>query len=87
MNSYNVDNFMGLLLALVNQDEVDNDKIVSKHGVIAVYDTQDNEKLIALFDNAVNCAKLFNTSRECINDNICRGNLRQGRYRIERVII
>lgn len=55
--------------------------------VICVYDTFKSDKLVAIFNNAISCAKFFNTSSNIINAIVCKGQLRWDRYRLERVKI
>ena len=50
-----------------------------------MYDTKNNDKLIAIFNNAENCAKFFNTTREAIYSTISKKILKLRRYKIERV--
>jgi len=78
-----IENYKDLLFAIFNTEE----PIKQKYGVICVYDTKDNEKLVAIFNNATTCGKFFNTTGGCINDNISRKQLRCARYRIERVVL
>ena len=52
---------------------------------ICVYDTKDNDRLVAIFNSGKACAEYFNTSTKYIYVNVCRGNLRLGRYKLERV--
>lgn len=73
--------YLNLLSAICNSD----DEKDYKNSCIVVYDTFDNEKPIAIFTKSKYCAKFFNTNEKCIAGNICRGNLRKCRYKIERV--
>lgn len=81
-NSIYYEPYINLLQTICNSD---NDK--DYKSCIVVYDTYDNEKPIAVFSKAKYCAKFFNTNEKCIADNICRGNLRNHRYKIERVYL
>lgn len=73
--------YLNLLCAICNSD----DDETYRNSCIVVYDTFENERLIAIFTKAKYCAKFFNTNEKCIADNICRGNLRKCRYKIVRV--
>lgn len=73
--------YLDLLRAICNSD----DKKTYGNSCIVVYDTFENEKPIAVFSKAVDCARFFNTSAQVIKCNISRGNLRNYRYKIERV--
>lgn len=84
MNSLNIDEYKELLFSIFNTDYED-DKSTNKYGVICVYDTLKNDKLIAIFNNATTCADFFKTDRDTINCAICRNNLRNNRYRLERL--
>lgn len=73
--------YLNLLCAICNSD----DDETYRNSCIVVYDTFENERLIAIFTKAKYCAKFFNTNEKCIADNICRSNLRKCRYKIVRV--
>ncbi len=53
--------------------------------IYAIYDEKDNDRLVTVFDKAKEVAKFFETSRECIYCAISRKQLRENRYRIEKV--
>ena len=78
-----IENYKDLLYAIFNTEEGKT----LKYGVICVYDTKDNEKLIAIFNSSTTCADFFKTNRKVIDCNICKKNLRNNRYRLERVIL
>lgn len=73
--------YYNLLKAICNCDSEEN---VNK-SVIAVYDILDNDRLVAVFSKAKYCARFFKTTNTVINCQICRGNIRNGRYKIERI--
>jgi hypothetical protein len=77
-----IENYKDLLVAIFNTDEKLNRK-----SVICVYDTKENEKLIAVFNTAKTCGKFFGTTSKVIDCTICKKFLRQDRYRLERVTI
>ena len=83
MSKKDYEAYINLLQAICNSD---NDKD-NRNSCIVVYDTYDNEKPIAVFSKAKYCAKFFNTNEKCIADNICKGKLRNHRYKIERVYL
>lgn len=80
MINENIDNYKDLLFAIFNSDNES-----PKKSFICVYDTKNNDKLIAIFNNAENCAKFFNTTREAIYSTISKKILKLRRYKIERV--
>lgn len=73
--------YLDLLRAICNSD----DKKTYGDSCIVVYDTFENEKPIAVFSKAEDCAQFFNTSAQTIKCNVSRGNLRKCRYKIVRV--
>ena len=75
-----IENYIDLLNTIFNTDIEKDVK-----SVICVYDTKKQEKLVAVFNNAISCAKFFNTSSNIINTIVCKGQLRWDRYRLERV--
>jgi hypothetical protein len=77
-----IENYKDLLFAIFNTDKENN-----KQSIICVYDTKENEKLIAIFNSSKNCAKFFGTSARIIDCCICRKCLKQNRYRLERLKI
>lgn len=76
-----IENYKNLLLTIQNSD------IITKKKIICVYDTFDNERLIAMFNNTKNCANFFETTRNSIDCAISRHQLRNFRYKIERIIM
>lgn len=58
-----------------------------RNSCIVVYDIYDDEKPIAVFSKAKYCAKFFNTTEKTIGCCICRSNLRNHRYKIERIYL
>lgn len=77
-----IENYKDLLFAILNSDEES-----SKRSVICIYDTQENDKLIAIFNSSKNCGKFFNTNPRTIDSSISKKQLRNKRYRLERVTI
>ena len=73
--------YMNLLSAICNSDSDEKER----KSVIAVYDILDNEKLIAIFSNSINCARFFNTDRKTIDCTISKGQIRAKRYKLERI--
>ena len=76
-----IENYKNLLSAIQNSD------IITKKKVICVYDTFDNERLIAMFNNTKSCADFFETSVNAIDCAVSRHQLRNFRYKIERLTI
>ena len=76
-----MENYYRLLYAIFNSDSEENNKY--NHPIIA-YDIE-TDLPIAVFKNAKTCAQFFNTTREVINCNLCRKNLKNAKYRLERV--
>lgn len=79
----NIDNYKLLLSTIFNSDE-SNREVKS---VICVYDTLDNERLVAVFSKSQACGDFFGTTRRVIDCDICRKKLKAKRYRLERVEI
>ena len=75
-----MNNYKSLLFAIFNINPEE-----PKRDLVCVYDTKDGDKLIAIFNSGKECAKFFNTSENCINSIICKKNLRNHRFRIERL--
>ena len=78
-----IENYKDLLFAIFNVDTNDT----NLKSLICVYDTFEDEKLIAIFNNSKSCAKFFNTSARCIDSTICKKVLRNDRYKLERIKI
>lgn len=76
-----IENYKDLLYTIFNVD-TDDTNIKS---LICVYDTFEDEKLIAIFNNSKSCAKFFNTTTKCIDSTICKKILRMDRYKLERL--
>ena len=74
-----IQNYKHLLFAIFNTE-----KECDKKSVICVYDTKENDRLIAVFNSSKSCAKFFGTSSKSIDCTICRKRLKQDRYRLER---
>lgn len=74
-----VKNYKNLLFTIFHTDNDDTKSF------ICVYDTKDNDRLIAIFNNSDKCSKFFNTTRKSIDTAICKHQLRCRRYRLERV--
>jgi hypothetical protein len=77
-----IENYKELLFTIFNTDVEKNEK-----SVICVYDTKEDDRLIAIFNSSKSCGKFFKTSPRAINKSICRKELRNCRYRLERVIV
>lgn len=77
------ENYKKLLYAIFLSD-IEDDKNSS---IICVYDTRDNDRLIAVFNSLKTCANFFNTSAEVISSTISRKVLRNKRFKIERLNI
>ncbi len=77
-----MENYKDLLIAIFNTDAEDNRK-----SVICVYDTKENDKLIAVFNSSKSCGKFFGTKPRVIDCFVCRKQLKEDRYRLERVTI
>ena len=78
------ENYKNLLFAIFN---VYTDEEKGHTKPIVVYDTKNDDILIAIFKNAKSCANFFKTSQKAINSSICRCSLRKNRYRLERIDI
>lgn len=63
------------------------DKKEGKNKIICVYDTQDNDRLVAIFNKSADCGKLFGMKRGDIDCYVHKGNLVKGRFRLERLVI
>jgi hypothetical protein len=74
-----IDNYKNLLFAILNTEQQETANF------ICVYDTTDNDRLIAIFNSSRTCANFFKTSARSIDSTICRKNLKFNRYRLERV--
>lgn len=77
----NTENYKELLNTIFNSDE--SEKIVKS--VICVYDTFEEDRLVAVFSKSEACGNFFRTTRRVIDCDICRGKLKANRYRLERV--
>lgn len=77
------ENYKELLYAIFFSDIEDS----KKSSIICVYDTQDSDRLIAVFNSLKTCANFFNTSAEVISSTISRKALRNKRFRIERLTV
>lgn len=77
----NIENYLYLLFAIENSDGYKK----QKYGVIGVYDTTDNDRLVAIFNNTTTLANFFKVTKDYIASNcLCRKKLLKGRYRLER---
>lgn len=74
--------YYDLLQAITNSDQEEKNH---RYGVICVYDTFDNDRLVAIFNNAKTCGDFFGTNENVISCNMSRKQLKSGRYRLERV--
>ena len=75
-----INNYKNLLFAIFNTNQEE-----PKRGIICVYDTKDNDRLVAIFNSSKECAKFFDTNSRCIDSIICKQNLRNHRFRLERI--
>lgn len=75
-----IHSYKNLLFAIFNTNSEE-----PKRDIICVYDTKDNDRLIAIFNSSKECAKFFNTNYNCIDSIICKKNLRNHRFRLERL--
>lgn len=79
-NDYKDMEYLLLAFAILASDN----EPATKLGVIGVYDMQDNERLVGVFNNSKNCANILGTNYIAIKQNICKKTLYKDRYRIER---
>lgn len=77
-----IENYKDLLFAIFNSDN-ENDK----KSVICVYDTKEDEKLIAIFNSSKSCGKFFSVNARAIDISVCTKRLRNHRYRLERITL
>lgn len=77
-----IENYKDLLFAILSSDEENH-----KKSVICMYDTKDNDKLIAIFNSSKSCGKFLNTNPRTIDSSISKKLLRNRRYRLERLTI
>lgn len=52
-----------------------------------IYDTKDKDIIVGMFRKIEDVARFFNTNTNVIFSQISKKNLRENRYRIERIII
>ena len=83
MNQGITDYYKDLLYSIFNVEFTKEKK--GSTGFICVYDTKENDRLVAIFNTSKTCAKFFNTDFKCIDSAICRGQLKFRRYRLERI--
>ena len=57
----------------------------SKCGVLCVYDMDDSELCIAIFNKSKTCANFFNTTTKAIDMKVFNKTLFRDRFKIERV--
>ena len=81
-NNIDIENYKELLFAIFNTDEENG-----KTKIICVYDTKDNDRLVAIFNSSKSCAKFFKASPDTIDGCITKKQLKNDRYRLERVKI
>jgi len=55
------------------------------YGLLCVYDMDDSELCIGIFNNSKSCGQFFNTSDKVINTYVCTDRLYNNRFKIERV--
>ncbi len=77
-----IENYKELLFAILNTDEENG-----KTKIICVYDTKDNDRLVAIFNSSKSCGEFFKTTANAIDATVTRKQLRNDRYRLERVKI
>jgi hypothetical protein len=73
------------IIKLINAIYNSDSDYKENKSVIAVYDMDDNEQLIATFSKSKYCADFFKTSKKTIDCCVCRELLRKGRFKIIRV--
>ena len=78
------ENYKNLLFAIFNV-YTDEEKGYTKP--IVVYDTKNDDILIAIFKNAKSCAKFFKTTHKVISCDVCKKTLKHRRYKLERIDI
>ena len=66
---------------------LDNNKKPYGNTFLCVYDTKDNEKLVAIFNNATQLAELLGTTINVVNSSISHKKLLFNRYLLKRVKI
>lgn len=72
------ENYKKLLFAIKYSDEKEKKK------TFCVYDTQDSDRLLAVFNSSKNCAKFFKVTEHYINLLLKSKTLKNNRYRIEK---
>lgn len=77
------ENCKKLIATIFLSDKEKNDK----KNILCVYDTLDNERLVAIFNKSSSCGEMFGMSNNCIDSYVCKGNLVKGRFRLERLMI
>lgn len=77
-----IENYKELLFAIFNTEKENN-----KSKIICVYDTKQNDRLIAIFNSSKSCGEFFKTTASAIDGTMTRKQLRNDRYRLERVKI
>lgn len=76
-----VEPYLKLIQAITNSDQ---DEREYGH-VFAVYDMKDKERLVAIFSKTKYVAEFFGTTPKAIGLTICNKQLRNYRYKIERI--
>lgn len=72
-------NYLMLLQAILFSDYDDGQVFV-----VCLYDTKENDRLVAVFNNDARCARFFGTTKITIQKMRCRNSLIKGRFRTER---
>jgi hypothetical protein len=74
-----INNYRNLLRAIITQDDEET------NSVICVYDTLENDIVVAVFGRSKYCAEYFNTTSTVIDADVSKKLLKKRRYRLERV--
>lgn len=82
-NSYNgtdlLTNYLMLAQAILFSDYDDGQDFC-----VCVYDTEENDRLVAVFNNDAICSKFFNTSKDTIQSQRAKKQLIKSRFKTER---
>lgn len=73
-------NYLMLAQAIIFSD-LDN----GQDYVVCVYDVEENERLVAVFNNIKRCARFLNITVDCIYKSIKREVLIKSRFKIEKL--
>ena len=83
MNQGITDYYKDLLCSIFNVEF--SKGVKGATGFICVYDTKENDRLVAIFNTSKTCAKFLHTTSRTVDSSICKGYLRFRRYRLERI--